>query len=84
VRAHVVYRRGDGAAEDDPLFVSEPSQAWEHSGSHRTTPHGIQQRLRQVALETGVPVTTAEGWLRTDKRWLGRRGITLRELGVAA
>ena len=80
VRAHLAYRRVQGAAAGDPLFVSEGPQAWSRARLQRTTPHGIQQRLRQVALETGVPVSTSEGWARTEKRWLARRGSTLREL----
>jgi hypothetical protein len=85
VRAQLAHRRLQGAGRADPLFVSERSQAWTRSGEFvRTTPHGIQQQLRQIAEETSVPVATSEGWLRTDKRWLARRGITVREIALAA
>jgi hypothetical protein len=72
-----LHRLTETADPEAPLFVSEARNT-PGRGLARTTKHGIQQRLRRIALETGVPVASSEGLLDDDScRWLRRRGITI-------
>jgi hypothetical protein len=83
LRAHLICRAAQRARDADPLFVSEQRAAGsERDRTYgRTTAHGIQQALRRIALETGVPVTSRDGGTgATPSRFLRRRGVTIRHL----
>jgi hypothetical protein len=80
MRAHLAWRQTRPRDMCDALFISEkrtPDGRIASPGP--TTPHGLQQQIRLVATETGVPLASTS-FDRNPERWIGRRGMTVHRL----
>jgi hypothetical protein len=74
VRAHVTDVRSRSSNPDGPLFITTEGK--------RLTERSIQQRLRTVAVETGLPVTSRikASIARRTAEAVARHGISLRTI----
>lgn len=87
VRAHLAFRRSEGAADCDPFFATHTrGKAAKERPLKSSTPNALRQVLNAIARDTGVALTArGAAWARpTEEQWQRRYGVSVQPLEVAA